>query len=84
MYSFGSVSMPNILPSLFLLALTSLTVVMADELSPAELAELETDCRTEGEASGMSGADLDAYIEECVDDFTDTNMVNTEKGEKVK
>ncbi|MGV6859929.1 MAG: hypothetical protein ACWA5X_13285 [bacterium] len=76
--------MPKVVFLSSLMLMATSVVAFAEELSPAEHAELEADCRTEGEASGMSGADLDAYIEECVDDFTETEISNTEKGEKVK
>ncbi len=35
------------------------------------------DCRTEGQAMGMAGAQLDQYVRECVLDFYDTHVTVT-------
>ena len=60
------------------------SVSVAQAMTASELKELKTDCAIEGEAMGMTGVDLDGYIEECVSDFSEANMTNSEKGEFVK
>jgi len=44
-----------------------------------DLAKLQADCRIEGEAGGLSGADLDQFIEECVADLLSVEFSNTEE-----
>jgi len=42
-------------------------------------AELQADCRIEGEAGGLSAADLDQFIQECVADLLSVEFSNTEE-----
>jgi len=44
-----------------------------------DLADLQADCRIEGEAGGLSGTDLDQFIEECVADLLSVKLSNTEE-----
>lgn len=44
-----------------------------------DLADLRADCRIEGEAGGLSGTDLDQFIEECVADLLSVKLSNTEE-----
>ena len=41
------------------------------------LAEMQADCRIEGEAGGLNGTDLDRFIEECVADLLSVQFSNT-------
>jgi hypothetical protein len=43
------------------------------------LADLQADCRIEGEAGGLSGTDLDQFVEECVADLLSVKFSNTEE-----
>ncbi len=43
------------------------------------LADLQADCRIEGEAGGLSGTDLDQFVEECVADLLSVKLSNTEE-----
>lgn len=42
-----------------------------------DLADLQADCRIEGEAGGLSGTDLDQFIDECVADLLSVKLSNT-------
>ena len=41
------------------------------------LAEMQADCRIEGEAGGLNGIDLERFIEECVADLLSVQFSNT-------
>ncbi|HHJ21214.1 MAG TPA: hypothetical protein ENJ84_15525 [Gammaproteobacteria bacterium] len=58
---------------IFLLALTS-GMAQADAKADTPAPGIAADCKSEGEASGMQGRDLQTYIEECISDFEDTTM----------
>ena len=40
---------------------------------------LRADCRLEGEAGGLSGKALDAFIEQCVTDLLEVELHNVRK-----
>ena len=44
-----------------------------------DLADLQADCRIEGEAGGLSGTDLDQFVEESVADLLSVKFSNTEE-----
>jgi len=44
-----------------------------------DLAKLQADCRIEGEAGGLSGADLHQFVEDCVADLLSVQFSNTEE-----
>lgn len=46
-----------------------------------ELAKLKADCRTEGEYGGLTGADLDGFVEDCVKELMAVEIHNTHAGE---
>ncbi len=68
----------------FMLFLAVFAGSVAAEMSPLELEELNNDCKTEGDAKGMSGTDLEEYIYDCIYDFTGAEMTNTEVGAPVE
>jgi hypothetical protein len=47
------------------------------ELPPVNVDEAKRDCRTEGEAGGMQGDDLDAFISECVEELLEYQYQNS-------
>ena len=45
--------------------------------TPSDESQIRADCRLEGEAGGLSGSDLDQFVEECVADLQSVQFSNT-------
>lgn len=57
---------------------TSLALIHAPafSLSQAELDATRADCRLEGEAGGLDGGDLEAFVRDCVSELAGVTFVN--------
>ncbi|MCB1722081.1 MAG: hypothetical protein H6959_08550 [Chromatiaceae bacterium] len=49
----------------------------ADAKSAEE--QLRADCRSEGEAVGLQGSDLEQFIRDCIAEFNKATLINVEK-----
>lgn len=70
------------LNSLILLCILTISAgsIPADPADHKQAAEnMTADCRLEGEAGGLRGADLDQFVEECVADLQSVEFSNTEE-----
>ena len=41
--------------------------------------QVRADCRAEGEAGGLSGTDLEAFIDSCVSELLEAELINVVK-----
>ncbi len=41
--------------------------------------QMRSDCRAEGEAGGLEGAELDTYIRDCINDLLTVEISNIEE-----
>ena len=41
--------------------------------------QVRADCRAEGEAGGLSGTDLEAFIDSCVTELLEAELINVVK-----
>lgn len=51
----------------------------ASDGEPGASDQLRADCRAEGEAGGLEGAELEAYIRECLIDLQSVEIRNIEQ-----
>lgn len=75
----GSANRPNTpLCLATLCALLAATPLNADDARQAD-DQMRADCRAEGEAGGLEGADLEAFVRECVADLLSVTIENIDE-----
>ena len=64
-----------------LLSMSLITGVASSTLANAKQADdqLRADCREEGQAVGMQGAELEQFIRDCMAEFVKVKLINVEK-----
>ncbi len=62
-----------------ILAATAVLILSTTSSFAAEVdnTQLLKDCKHEAVSDGLSGADVDSYVIECVEDFEETDIINT-------
>ncbi len=68
-----------LLPTLWLALLAGPTAAQTPE-ETRMLAKLKSDCQLEGEGGGLSGTDLDHYIDQCVRDLLEVEILHSTDG----
>ena len=53
------------------------TQLQAGELGEVDLADVDRDCRIEGDAAGFKGDVLEEFVESCIEDLYSTTYSNT-------
>lgn len=59
-------------------ALLACQVVAASDPGAAD-DQMRADCRAEGEAGGLDGVDLEAFIRDCIDDLMTVEIGHTDE-----
>jgi hypothetical protein len=69
--------MPRFLAILLLAAMVGSATYAAAEADNER--QIRADCRAEGEAGGLSGSDLEAFIDSCVTELLEAELINVVK-----
>jgi len=66
--------MSRFIPILLLAAMTGTTTYATAESEQER--QVRADCQAEGEAGGLAGSDLEDFIESCVSELLEAELIN--------
>ncbi len=62
-----------------LMAAAGSSAFAAEDDKEQQLKQYQDDCRLEGEAGGLSGSNLDEYVQQCVEELSSVEMTNLQQ-----